>query len=207
MKRLMFIGAVAMALVGCSSTGSKVASGSDNFYTKQVEAQRERQAKQVEQTIDKAPKWMTEVPKSTGAVYASGTAVSEDYEMAVNKAKIHAYGKICMSAGGTVDQRSKVFQSDSGSASTSVSELAIRAVCRNVDITGVDPADKLIIAQGHRYRAYVLVALPVGEANQLKTGKINEQIQRDAVKRSREVFSEMDTSSVPAVDAVATPVR
>jgi len=204
MKRLMFIGAVAMALVGCSGTGSKVASGSDNFYTKQAEAQRERQAKQVEQTIDKAPKWMTEVPKSTSAVYASGTAVSEDYEMAVNKAKIHAYGKICMSAGGTVDQRSKVFQSDSGGVSTGVSELAIRAVCRNVDITGVDPADKLIIAQGHRYRAYVLVALPVGEANQLRTGKINEQIQRDSVKRSREVFTEMDTSSVPAVTA---PVR
>jgi hypothetical protein len=44
----------------------------------------------------------------------------------------------------------------------------------------------------------------MGEANQLRTGKINEQIQRDSVKRSREVFTEMDTSSVPAVTA---PVR
>lgn len=192
MKRLIFIGAVATALVGCSSTGSKVASGSDNFYTKQVESRQERQARDVERTIDKAPKWMTEVPRSPGAVYANGTAVSDDYEMAVSKAKMHAYGKICMSAGGTVDQRSNVFRSESGDTSTGTSELAIRAVCRKVDITGVDPADKLVIAQGNRYRAYVLVALPIGEANQLRKNKVNEELQRDAVKRSRDVFKEMD---------------
>ena len=62
----------------------------------------------MERALDQAPKWMRELPKSTSAVYQNGTAVSQDMGMSANKAKTMAFGKICMAAGGQVNQQSKI---------------------------------------------------------------------------------------------------
>jgi hypothetical protein len=80
---------------------------------------------------------MNKLPVSNNAVYANGSAVSTDMSMADYKAKLFAYGKICMAAGGKVNQQSKIFMQDTAVASTEISELAIKSMCPSVDITGV----------------------------------------------------------------------
>lgn len=201
MKKLLFVIPVVAILAACSST---------DVYQKRADSERERQTDLVKRSIDKAPEWMLKVPKSEGAVYANGTAVSPDMEMAVTKAKMLAYGKICMSAGGEVDQQSRVFRTDAGNTSSENSEVAIRAVCRKVDITGVEPSQKVLIAEGNRYRAYVLVALPIGDANQLRKTKVNEEAGRNAATRSTEAFKELDQKTEPKTEfkpgAQVTPV-
>ena len=203
MKKLLTVVPLVMLMAACSSTSDP--------YAKRAEAERERQTKLVERSIDKAPEWMLKVPKSEGAVYANGTAISPDMEMAISKAKMLAYGKICMAAGGEVDQQSRVFRTDNNNTSVENSEVAIRAMCRKVDITGVEPSQKVLIAEGDRYRAYVLIALPVGDANQLRKAKVNEELNRNANVRATEAFKELDQKTEPKTEfkpgAQVTPIN
>jgi hypothetical protein len=186
MKKALLVLPIVMALTACGTT---------DVYQKRAEEARERQEKYVERAIDKAPKWMTELPKSTGAVYANGTAVSGDFSMADEKAKVLALGKICMTAGGDVDKQSRVFRNDVNNTSNENSELAIRSMCRKVDVTGAEIVEIKRVSEGARFRTYVLMALPMGEANQLKKDKVNAELSRNTAQRATEAFKELDTTT------------
>lgn len=166
---------------------------SSDPYLKRAEIERARQSEAVESTLDEAPDWMIDPPKSESAYYSSGTAASGDYSMAVHKAKADAYGKICMTAGGTASQRTKIYKTDTADISAEISEMILRTACKEVDITGVEVAEKKIIQQNNRYRAYVLVALPIGDANILKKQKDAMHIHEIAARRAPEAFNELDT--------------
>jgi len=187
MKKIFILAPLVAALAGCGSF-------SKDPYTKQAEAARKSQERAVERSLDKAPKWMTDVPKSPDAVYAAGTAVSGDFSMADAKAQNDALGKICISAGGTIDRQSKTFIMDTQTGTTEASELAIRSRCSNVDVTGAVVHEIKRVQEGTRYRVYVLMALPMGEANRLRQGRLNEELMRDSQSRSREAFRELDQS-------------
>ena len=185
MKRVLFAAAVAAVLTGC-------ASGSNERYERRADAERERQTAYNERAVSEAPKWMTKLPESKDAVYANGSAVSPDMSMSADKAKLVAYGKICMAAGGTVDQRNTMFRTDTETTSVEKSELAIRGMCRSVDISGVEITEVKTIAEGNRFRTYVLVALPTGEANAIQKRKDQIRTQESAQQRSEQVGREMD---------------
>jgi hypothetical protein len=182
MKALLLIPIVAM-LAACGTTDP---------YGKRADQERERQERYVERTIDQAPKWMIQTPVSSSAVYAAGTSASGDYSMAFQKAKADAYGKICMTAGGTASQRTKIYKADTAQASSELSEMVIRTQCKEVDLTGVEVTERKIIAEGGRYRAYVLVALPTGDANILRKAKEQAKLNELAAKRAPEAFKELN---------------
>jgi hypothetical protein len=184
MKKAFVVLPVLAFLVACGSAPK------DNYEQRAAEAESKREA-QAERAVSKAPDWMTKLPVSTSAVYANGTAVSSDFSMADYKAKLFAYGKICMAAGGKVSQQAKVFMQDTTEGSVENSELAIKSMCPGVDITGVETKEVKRIAEGSRYRTYVLVALPTGDANALQKRKDNIQAQDSANKRSGEAFKEL----------------
>jgi hypothetical protein len=164
---------------------------SDPYERREAEV-RERQTKEVNTAIKQAPKWMTDLPTSNSAIYASGTSVSGDYSMALAKAKADAYGKICMGAGGTASQRTNVYRNDTENASAEFSEMFIQTQCQKVDITGVETKDTKLVAQGNRYRAYVLIALPLGEANIQLVRKEQMRLQGLAQQRALEMSKELD---------------
>lgn len=168
------------------------ACGTTDPYGKRADMERERQERQVERSLDKAPKWMFEVPKSSSAVYSNGTNTSGSWEMALHKAKADAYGKICMSAGGTASQRTKIYRADTNQSSTELSEMVIRTQCKEVDITGVEVAERKIVQEGTQYRAYVLIALPTGDANIQRKAKEQAKLNEIAAKRAPEAFKELD---------------
>ena len=68
-------------------------------------------------------------------------------------------------------------------------------MCPGVDITGVETKEVKRIAEGSRYRTYVLVALPTGDANALQKRKDAIQAQDRANKRSGEAFKELDRNT------------
>jgi hypothetical protein len=191
------------------STSATVASREPVLPTEQYDnrAAREqiRRDAQVERSISQAPKWMTELPVSDNAVYANGSAVSTDMSMADYKAKLFAYGKICMAAGGRVNQQSHVFMQDTSEASNETSELAIRSMCPSVDITGTEIKEVKRISEGGRFRTYVLVALPQGDANQMRKRRDQAMLKQRAEKRQVEVFKEMDQNADKFSDS--TPVK
>jgi hypothetical protein len=197
MKKAFAVLPVLAFLVACGSTPK------DTYEQRAAEAEAKRET-QAERAVSKAPDWMTKVPVSTSAVYANGTAVSSDFSMADYKAKLFAYGKICMAAGGKVSQQAKVFMMDTTEGSVENSELAIKSMCPGVDITGVETKEVKRIAEGSRYRTYVLVALPTGDANVLQKRKDQLKLKDRAEKRSNEAFSEMEKTS-PSVQLYPDP--
>ena len=190
MKNFLALALVA-SLAACSSAPK-------DTYEKRVYEERIQQEKSVERSIDKAPKWMTELPESKNAVFANGSSVSRDMSMADWKAKMVAMGKICVAAGGQISQQGKIFMQDSESTSTEISEMAIKTFCPSVDVTGVEVREIKRIAEGSRYRTFVLVALPTGDANLLQKRKDVMAQQNRAKNRSTEAFRELDAAKTPA---------
>lgn len=183
MKRLLLVLPLVAALTACGTTSS-------DRFDRRVERDQERRDKAAVQAIKKAPDWMTEVPRSNNAVYANGTAVSQDMGMATHKAKLMAYGKICMAAGGRVNQSSRMFLMDSEAATAEQSELAIQSLCPNVDISGVETVDMKQISENGRYRSYVLMALPTGSANQVQSDRDRRANRAAMQDRTNQVFQE-----------------
>jgi len=204
-----------IALVACSSTKPAPAPApvsnapvlpSETYDNRAAVSQIDREA-QVNKSITQAPEWMSKLPVSNNAVYANGSAVSTDMSMADYKAKLFAFGKICMAAGGKVDQQSKIFMQDTAVASTEVSELAIRSMCPSVDITGTEIREVKRIAEGGRFRTYVLLALPTGDANALQKRKDQLKLNEGAVQRGTEAFKELDRNAEPAPVKAAPTVQ
>lgn len=187
MKTLILTGVIAAVLAGCSSTPS-------DRYDRRTYEQHQRQSQEVKSALDNAPKWMTELPRSGSAVYANGTAVSRDMALSMNKAKTVAFGKICVTAGGRVDQQSSVFQSDRDEVSVEISEMAIRSFCPAVDISGSEVVESRMVAEGNRFRSYVLIALPTGSANVIQRTNEQRAAQRQAEQRNQALQRDMDSN-------------
>lgn len=158
-----------------------------------------QQAKIASQAITQAPAWMTKLPKETGIIYENGTAVSSDFAMADLKAKTIAYTKICTGAGGKVRSQMKMYRADNEGASVEQSELIARSICPDVDITGVETVEMKHVAEGNRIRTYVLVALPMGSKNIMKSTK-------DIQNRSGEAFKELDNLTKEQTPKAANPI-
>jgi hypothetical protein len=177
MKKLAMAVAITGVLTACGTSGtnySSMYSGQDSVKTAQMNS-----------AIEQAPVWMSKLPKAPGYIFENGTATSGDFAFADIKAKAIAYSKICTAAGGKIRQQTKIFKSDSGDASLDQSELAIRSMCADIDITGVETVEMKHVSEGNRIRTYVLVTLPLGDKNVLKSTK-------DAQARAPEAFKELD---------------
>ena len=70
--------------------------------------------------------------------------------------------------------------------------MVLRTSCKEVDLTGVEVKEKKMIQEGNRYRAYVLVALPTGDANILRKAKEQRKVEELTARRAPEAFKELD---------------
>jgi hypothetical protein len=177
MKKLTIAVAVTGILTACGTSGTN--------YSAQYSGQNGMQTAQMSSAVSQAPIWMSKLPKADGYIFENGTATSGDFGFADIKAKTMAYAKICTAAGGKIRSQVKMFKSDSGDASMDQSEMALRSMCPDVDITGVETVEMKHVSEGNRIRTYVLVTLPLGDKNILKS-------TRDAQARSPEAFKELD---------------
>lgn len=178
MWKLFSIGLSGVVLFGCASQSSPIQKASEFNY--------EQQAISAKQAINQAPTWMFELPKNPNYIFESATSTSTDFSMADMKARTIAFSKICHVAGGKVRSQTKLFRSDSEATSNEQSELAVKSICPDVDITGVQTISLKHVAEGNRIRTYILVALPVGSNNLLKEIK-------DSRKRAPDAFKELDS--------------
>jgi hypothetical protein len=187
-------GALGMLLTACGTNPVQQAQNQQQDDYRQ-------QARVAKQAISEAPAWMSKLPKESGVIYENGTAISSDFSMADLKAKTMAYVKICTGAGGKVRSQMKMYRADNDAASVEQSELTVRSLCPDVDISGVETVEMKHVAEGNRIRTYVLVALPLGSKNVAKSAK-------DIQNRSGEAFKELDsvTKDQASPTAIVTPV-
>lgn len=186
MKKALAVLPIVAVLAACSSTG--------NVYDKRAEAQRERNIEVQKQTIDKAPDWFTNPPKSTeNVIYVTGTYASTNWSLADRTATDVALGKLCVKLGGEVNQQSKVFQRDVNGTTQEYSETAIKNFCNKTDVTGyvVDSKEQFTDKNG-RIRSYVLIAYPMGDGNVLKAAKERAKLQGNTLDNANKAFNELD---------------
>ena len=172
----------------------------------QTELEYRQQAKVATQAISEAPSWMSKLPKESGVIYENGTAISSDFSMADLKAKTMAYVKICTGAGGKVRSQMKMYRADNDAASVEQSELTVRSLCPDVDITGVETVEMKHVAEGTRIRTYVLVALPMGSKNIMKSTKEVQNKSGDAFKELDNITKEQQVAPQAAPQPV-TPAK
>jgi hypothetical protein len=68
-------------------------------------------------------------------------------------------------------------------------------MCRGVDVSGTEIMEVKRIAEGPRFRSYVLVSLPMGEANQLATRNDRRKAAAGTKERSDRAFTEIDANN------------
>jgi len=188
MKKILTLLPVVALLAACGTT---------DVYQKRVENEREYQEKAIDQALKKRPTWMGKLPISDSAVFAAAEGSAENYNMAVHLARTNALAEICYSAGGTVTSQTKQF--DTGATKSSSIEKVTRSNCNAVDVTGVETygaknidENPVVVRSGSRYTAYVLVALPTGDANVMRRYKDNLKRDAQQAARSTEAFKELD---------------
>ena len=177
MKKIIITAAVTCVLSACGTSGTN--------YSAQYNAQNTLQVSNMRSAIDQAPDFMSKLPKSPGFIFENGTATSTDFGFADIKAKTMAYAKICTALGGKVRSQVKMFKSDSGESATEQSEMAIRSMCPDVDLSGVETVSMKHVADGNRIRTYVLISLAIGNNNMIKSAK-------DAQSSAPKAFEELD---------------
>jgi len=189
MKKLVIVSAVATLLTACGTAS--------NNYSSQFSNANNLQSAQMNSAVAQAPEWMSKLPKAPGYVFENGTATSSDFGFADIKAKTIAYSKICTAAGGKVRSQVKMYKADNGDVGTEQSEMAIRSMCADIDISGVETVEMKHVSDGNRIRTYVLVALPTN-------GRMNKDIKQSA----KEAFKELDeiTGNKPVGDKEPTEV-
>jgi hypothetical protein len=186
-----------------------VACGTNPVQQSKTQSQEEykQQARIASLAISEAPSWMTKLPKETGIIYENGTAVSSDFAMADLKAKTIAYTKICKGAGGKVRSQMKMYRADNEGASVEQSELTARSICPDVDITGVETVEMKHVAEGNRIRTYVLVALPMGSKNIMRSTKEIQNRSVDAFKELDSITKEQAKPTPPAIPSASNQAK
>ena len=187
MKKLAIAVAVTSVLTACGTTGTN--------YGAQYNQQSTQVSAQMSNAVSQAPVWMSKLPKAPGFIFENGTATSSDFGFADIKAKTIAYTKICTAAGGKVRSQVKMYKADNGNVGTEQSEMAVRSMCPDVDITGVETVEMKHVSEGNRIRTYVLVALSL-------SGNAGKNTKRSA----KEAFRELDEMAREQNGVEVTPV-
>ena len=186
-KSLVVVLGVA-ALISACSTAQPVVTPAKAVAVEQATPQ----SASVQRAMDAIPEWFVEVPRVEGVIHSVGDGVSSSMSGALSNARANAYEGICQSAGGTVRSQTKVYRQDTEAASTSMTTTAIRNLCPDVDVTGATVEKRKIIQDGNRFRAFVLVGLPMGEKNTLARTKQANKIAERAAGNAAKEFKELD---------------
>ena len=183
MKKVLVLLPLVASLTACGTFSGK------SDYEKMNDRAREARIENAERVVKNEPKWHKNPPKYDGsAYYATGTYAGFDRHQADDVATTLALGKMCVTVAGEVSRLSKVSQTNT----QTLSDTAIQSRCRNVQVTGyvVHDRDGYVDNNG-AYRSYVLVALPVGEANALAQQIINQADVASSRKRLDEMHREL----------------
>lgn len=157
----------------------------------------EYQSAQVEQQIDDMPKWYTEIPKEDDAVYAVGTAVTPDLQLAVDIAVLSAKTTLADRVDSRIRSQMKLFKTKLGSTDFDSTvqnnfEQVTRNLIADADVAGYSVKEQDIVQNGTQYRAYVLLEYKNSTANAVIKTRIQQNEFLIEKLRETRAFKELD---------------
>ncbi len=145
-------------------------------------------------TVARAPAWFVNLPEDTADMtFAVGTATSTDEQMAYDKARMAAERKLVEQMYARITTQTNSFKADRGAATIENYQQVTRKNARG-ELSGAQRVDSQVTHDGQYYKVYVLLRLPVGEANRMQTRRDQSRMQREADIRGRAAERDMDAN-------------
>ena len=187
MKRLALIPLVA-AVAACDKTPPETAMSKQMF---------EYQSAQVEKQIDEMPGWYTNIPTEEDAVYAVGTAVTPDLQLAVDIAVLSAKTTLADRVDSRIRSQLKLFKTKLGSTDFDSRvqnnfEQVTRNLIADADVAGYTIKENKVVQNGTQYRAYVLLEYKNAVANKVIQTRIAQNEFLLEKLRETRAFKELD---------------
>jgi len=143
----------------------------------------------------KVPEWYVDPPEDDDRLVGVATADSLDLQTAVDKAKQDARVDIARQLDLRVTGMSKRFVEETGLAEDAELLGMFTQVSRSIvsdSLTGSRLVKEDLARSGSGYRAYVMMDMPIGEANARFVEKIRAQQRLYTRFRASESFEELD---------------
>lgn len=132
-----------------------------------------------------APEWFLKLPQNTEEmVFAAGTATSTDEQMAFDKARIFAEQKLIELMSTKIQTQSLSNRVAMGDAVNARFESMIKKSASG-ELIGAERVDAQSSNDGRLYKVYVLLRLPLGEANTLIRERNTQQAMKDNANTAR----------------------
>lgn len=169
MKNIVILAASTLVLGACSSNPTNM------MLTDPVKYNTEK----VESQVDLIPDWYLEHPKSDESIYASGTAVTPDLQLAVDIAILNAKTTLADRINGRLSSKTKNFVARIGSndldaaVAQDIQKATINLIA-DVDVAGYAVEQKEVVQDGPQYRAYVLLEYSDAEANKIIVNRLRK---------------------------------
>ncbi len=141
------------------------------------------------------PAWYTNVPQDSTHIYAANTAVSQDMQIAYDKATTGARAEIGRQVELKVSSLQKRFEEETGVAQDAQLMQQFTQASKTVvstTLSGTRVKDKVHLKDGNMYRAYVLVEYPTGAANAALLQAIKQNEQMYTRFRASQAFKDLD---------------
>ena len=187
MKRLALIPLI-VTVAACDKTPPEVVMQKEMF---------EYQSQQVENQIDEMPGWYTNIPTEDDAVYAVGTAVTPDLQLAVDIAVLSAKTTLADRVDSRIRSQLKLFKTKLGSNDFDATvqnnfEQVTRNLIADADVAGYTIKENKIVQNGTQYRAYVLLEYKNAVANSVIKTRIQQNEFLLEKLRETRAFKELD---------------
>jgi hypothetical protein len=189
-KLLTFI--MVMTLVGCATPEP----GSPAAVAQEQEKKEKAKAAATSQTVEELPDWYLNLPQDQYGVYAAGTSTSPDLQLAMDKAALTAKRSLADRINSALSSKMKEFVTEIGQGEDTEVVSEVERVTSNliteVNVSGYSQKDAKVLAQGGKYRAYVLLQYPIGKANKMLVDQVKKSRVLEARLRASKAFKELE---------------
>ena len=151
---------------------------------------------EVQKTSGDIPDWYPNAPQDPLFARAANTAVSQDLQIAVDKASTGARAELGRLLETKVNTMQKQFEEETGTATeaqliqqfTQATKLVV-----STTMNGSRMKDQKTVKDGSMWRAYVLMELPLGAANAALLDEIKKNKELYTRYRASEAYKDLDS--------------
>ena len=147
------------------------------------------------ETVESIPDWFLNPPSDPSYLFSVSAATSRDVQMASNKAKTAARVDLAQQLETKMNNLTKNFQEEMGEGDDSELLQQFTSATKSVTsqtLNGSRLDQQQIFPERGIYRAYILMSIPIGDANRQLMQKIQENKNLYTRFRATEAFTELD---------------
>ena len=149
-----------------------------------------------ETATGQVPEWFTNPPQDPNYLYAANSATSQDVQVALDKALLGARTEIGRQVEVRMNALQKQFTEETGTGQDAQLLQQFSSATKSIvstTLTGSTMKNSSRVQDGNMWRAYVLAAYPIGDANKAMLEAIKKNQEMYTRFRASQAFQELDT--------------